>query len=255
MENAGRRERGATLLETAITLGILAVLFGGLAGVLTMQANVTGQTADTFNVFLAAETALQRIRDELKSAVQAPAGLTALPVYAVSATSITFRPPERFIRSTDPSYAALKSAGRISNNGILYAEYAKTISYNATDKTVNLTISGTPPPGMKTSEILAGQESKVRTGVGDVVSFAFFDGESKANPPVAPTDASYVIGIRIVVQRPSSAPGAKGADVWSSPVPAIDPDPAVRDRRALTAKVLLQPEALANTPNKPLVGP
>ncbi len=228
------RQGGFTLVNAVVALVVAGVVLIGIAAAFSLHANILGQVADDATTFLPAANALYRIRDELKSAAQNPDGVTAAPVYAVSATSITFRSAEGYIELSDPSYPALKQAGLVSTNNIQYAGYAKTISYDANARTVTLTISGTAPAGAKTSEVLAS----------DVVAFAFFDGESQSNPPAAPTVNSYVIGIRLVIRRRSTTTASGGADVNSDVGGEV-----------LMTKVLIPPESLLNTKSKPVVGP
>jgi len=215
-------------------MAITSILLVALGMAFSTQSEILGRTGDAHATFTPAAAALQRVRDELASAVQNPAGLTATPAYAVSASFLTFRPPEGYIDPSDPSYATLKAQGRVSSNNILYASYAKTITYDGATRTLNLVVAGTPPAGMKTSEVLAR----------DVTSFAFFDGESQAVTPIDATVNSWVIGARITIRRVSMAPGAKGANVDSSVA-----------GQALSTKVRLVPESLLNSQSKPIVGP
>ena len=60
----------------------------------------------------------------------------------------------------------------------------------------------------------------------------------------APTVNSWSIGARILIQRASAAPGAKGAPVESTVAGA-----------RLTTRVRLLPELLLNKQSKPAVGP
>ncbi len=228
------RDQGFSLVEVLVATAILVILLSALGATITIQAEVTGHVTDGDNVFLPAQVCLDRIRTELKSAVQDPAGLTATPSWDLDATSLTFRPAERYIADDDPDFSTYAAQGRISTNNILYAAFAKTVSYDSTAKTVTLSVSGTAPAGMPTSEVLAS----------NVESFAFFNGESQGDTPSDADDETWVIGVRMSVGRESAAPGNGGSTVTSD-----------RAGIVLTTKVLVRPETLINTKSKPAVGP
>ncbi len=228
------RVRGMTLVELMFGLGLLAVAAFAVGAALTIQADVTGRVADDDHVFLPAHICLERIRSELKSAVQTPPGVTAEPFYSVSATAVTFRPAVGVVEESDPAYATLAAEGRVSSNGVVYAPYVKVISYDAETRRVTLESAGTLPSGMPATEVLAS----------DVESFAFFDGESQAKPPADPDDDTWVLGVRMEVSRSSAEPGTRGAVVRSN-----------RGDVVLTSKVLMQPETLVNAKSKPATGP
>jgi hypothetical protein len=219
-----------TLLEVAVASALLAGMMVMLGAALMAVAAVLGRATDDEMTFLRGVSALVRIRDELESAVQAPQGVTALPAYSVSASAVTFRQPVGVISTSDPSYPAMVAAGLVSRGGLLYAPYAKTIAYDAASRRVTLSATGTLPAGMPAVTVLAE----------DVAEFAFFDGESHASPPAAPTSESWVIGCRIVIRRPSAAPAERGAEADSSMGGAV-----------LTIKANVAPETLINKRSKP----
>ncbi len=230
----GRSQHGATLLEMAAALALGSALLVGLGAVLSAHANVYGTSQDDENVFAAAQAALAQIRAELAGAVQAPAGVTALPAYAISETSITFRPAEGHIARDDPERPALVAAGLVSVNDIRYAPYAKTIAYDPAESAVVVLAEGTLPPGMPARRTIARR----------VAQFRFFDGESAGDPPAAASVTTWVLGIEIIVRAPSRAPGARGTLVDSSwlGVP-------------LREKVRLFPELIFTMQSKPAVHP
>lgn len=227
-------QTGFTLLEVAVALALAAALLLALGAALASQAEVYGASQDDANVFLPAHAALQRIRNELATAVQSPSGVTAAPVYSVSGTSFTFRPAIGYIGRDDPEYAAASAAGLVSINDVRYAPFVKTIAYDAAAETVTISVAGTLPAGMKATEVIAR----------DVVEFAFFDAESQADPPAPATTSTWVVGVRLTTRRPSVAPGARGQPVFSSPAGV-----------PLTARVRVLPELIFSTQGKPAVGP
>lgn len=245
----GRRaERGLTLLEVAIGTAIVGLLLVFLGSVVSLQANILGHGGDDANTVVPAIAALNRIRDELRSAAHNPPGVTASPVYAASATSMTFRRADGF------GDDGLSPAGRVSENGVRYARFATTISFVVTEAPsatfpsgrgeVRLARSGTLPAGMPASEVLCR----------NVTDFAFFDGASTANPPIAPVTATQIIGFRIVVSRPSAMPGARGAPI-SSTLGSPSAGSATERGLALQTKVKVLPELITDTEAIPVVGP
>jgi prepilin-type N-terminal cleavage/methylation domain-containing protein len=248
MRSSPWRQRGATLLELAISMAILGILLGLLGTAFSRQADVLGQAGDASTVFVPAVVALGRIADELASTTQNPEGVSAVPVYAVSATEITFRPAVGYMGSGAADHAACSGAGLVSKNGVLYAAYAKRITYDSAARTITLAYVSTPgvPAGVTTataSLLLSGRPSFTSETIArDVASFAFFDGESELSAPPAPTTSSWVIGARIEVARTSVAPSSRGSTITSSVGGA-----------ALTTKVRVPPEALINSKSKPVV--
>jgi len=230
---ARSRQAGFTMLEMSMAFVLLAALLAMLGTALLSLVSVLGRAVDEEATFLRAASALVRIKEELSSAVQDPAGITASPSYAVSATSVTFRTPVGVARKTDPGYDALVEAGRVSTAGLLYAPYARTISFDAVAHEVRLSVTGTIPIGMPATEVLAR----------DVAEFAFYDGESRTSPPAAPRNDSWVLGCRIVLRRASTAPQARGEAVDSNV-----------DGAVLSVKIAVLPETLINKRAKPEVG-
>jgi prepilin-type N-terminal cleavage/methylation domain-containing protein len=227
------RARGFTLLETMIAVSLMGGLAVMVGGALRVHSNASGQATNDAQVFLPATRALAKLERELAGVVIAPAGVTAAPLYAVSGTSITFRPCLGPIDPADPSLATASAEGRVSSSGVLYAPYAVTIAYDAATSRVLLTRQGTLGS-------LPAQEVVAR----DVSVFRLFDGESQQAAPADATPACYVLGIRLVVSRRSASPLDAGRTVTSD-LGSI----------ALTTKARLGPETLSTTRTRPLVTP
>jgi len=222
------KSAGFTLIEVMIGVAVMGAMIATMTVALSAQANLFGVSADAHRVLVPAQVCLQRVQNELKTAVR------ATPGYAVSGTSISFRPLVGYIPSTDPNYTAKNSAGLISSSSIEYAAYVKTISYDAVNKRVLLTATGTLAPGVRPSETLCE----------NVEVFQFADGENTTATPPAAVAATRVILVRVEVSRVSAAPGAKGA-LASSTVAG----------RVLSTKVRVFPELLVNSSNGAVVGP
>jgi prepilin-type N-terminal cleavage/methylation domain-containing protein len=201
-----RGRKGLTLIEVIVSSAIISILFVVLAAGLQSQGAATATTSNDARTFHAARAALNRILTELASAVRSPPGLTAAPTYAVSATSITFRRPIRYITTTDADYATAVAAGRVSANRILYDPYAIRIAYDPTARTVTYSrIAGTTPlPGF--TQVLCS----------NVTSFAFYEGENLSATPPAPTNGSFIIGVRLTVSATSDLVTDVGGSVTSN---------------------------------------
>lgn len=266
---ARRGLRGVTLIELMIALGIISIVLFGAATYFRNQMDVIGFVSNNDYTVAPAQTALWRIRDELGSAVQAPSGVTnaVAPTYAVTApdgsplqfSSIVWRPVIGYISPADPDYATFNGQGRISVNNILYDNVAKKLWVDTSGTPYNVlkldTVSGPTGSTLVRSEILAGSVSARQS----VTEFRLYQGESTnaffwntgGSPVFAPgaTNATYLLGIYLRVERPSVNPTDLGANTTSNW------DAGARSVNDLRMGVLVQPETLSNTPGKPFVGP
>ncbi len=237
-----------TLIEVVFGMAILGLLAIFIGAIISLQADLFGKSGDQSNTVRPAAGALDRIRDELRSAVNTTnAGISATPAYSCRRRSITFRRAQGF--------GDLGDSSLVSEWGVRYEPYVTTIAYDPVAFRVTLTRSGTVPAGMPASEVLCGPTPANPTAP-RVTDFMFFDAMSTASPPEPASDATditaEIIGIRIVVTHPSAMPNAKGVAANSSfPMP----NGGAVNAYALQTKVRVLPEIIDSSETLPAVGP
>lgn len=248
-ERANARARAFTLIEVMIAVAIAAIVMAVAVNLVQRQGNVVASVSDHDHTFAAASSAIFRIREELRSCVQNPNGVTSAvaPVFNVTATSITWRPCVGYLSPSSPNYSAMAAAGRLSTNNILYESFAKMIFYDAATKTVRLRHLSGSPATTTFEQVLAGDVGVAAGFRRSVEEFAFFDGESTLATPAAPTVATYQLGFYIRIDCRSSDPDQKGKVVTSN----LSSKATTRQQ----CVVLIQPETLLNSKSKPFVGP